>query len=67
MYTKVTPVGKVDKIFDSKMSKLIAERERHSDDLEQGSNKYSKDSDNNFSKVQDFLQEGLDFKLVRVQ
>ena len=33
-YQQVPPVGRIDKIFDSKMGKLIAERERAADALE---------------------------------
>ena len=56
-------MGKVDRIFDNKMGKLIAEREKHSEAHEQ-LGKYSKDDDNNFAMVQNFLNSGLNIKEV---
>lgn len=59
------PVGRVDKIFDSKMGKLIAEREKAAD-AQELLQKFSKDDENNATLVQNFLNEGLNLKEVRL-
>lgn len=59
----VPPIGRIDKIFDNKMGKLIAEREKASDALDQ-MQRFSKDDETNASLVQNFLNEGLDLKTV---
>jgi hypothetical protein len=59
----VPPVGRIDKIFDSKMTKLIAEREKRAD-AQENTNPYSQDDENNASLVHNFLSDGLDLKQV---
>lgn len=53
----------MDKIFDSKMGKLIAEREKAAD-AQELLQKFSKDDENNATLVQNFLNEGLNLKEV---
>jgi hypothetical protein len=60
----VPPVGRIDKIFDNKMGKLIAEREKQAD-AQEAQQKYGKDEENNSTLVQNFLNEGLNLKEVR--
>ena len=55
---QVTAAGKVDKTYDSKVSKLISERDKHAEALE-GQNYFSRDSKSS-NEVQRFLTEGLD-------
>ncbi len=58
------PVGRIDKIFDNKMGKLIAEREKQAD-AQELLQKFGKDEENNSTLVQNFLNEGLNLKEVR--
>jgi hypothetical protein len=59
----VPPVARIDKIFDNKMGKLMAERERAAEaqELLQESRK---DDESNATLVQNFLNEGLNIKEV---
>lgn len=57
------PVGRVDKIFDSKMGKLVAERDRVAE-AHEVLQAYRKDDENNATIVQNFLNEGLNIKEV---
>jgi hypothetical protein len=56
-------VGRIDKIFDNKMGKLIAEREKQAD-AQELLQKFGKDEENNSTLVQNFLNEGLNLKEV---
>lgn len=62
---QVPPVGRIDKIFDNKMGKVIAERERAAD-AEELLQQYSKDEENNVTIMQNFLNEGLNLKEVNI-
>lgn len=61
---QVPPVGKLDKIYDAKMTKLLNERDRQLD-LNESHNFYSWDNSAQ-NEVQRFLLEGLDMKKVVV-
>lgn len=64
-FVQVPPVGRIDKIFDNKMGKVIAERERAAD-AEELLQQYSKDEENNVTIMQNFLNEGLNLKEVSI-
>eukprot|EP00981_Chlorochromonas_danica_P014262 scaffold7649_cov165-Ochromonas_danica.AAC.2 len=59
----VPPVGKLDKIYDAKMTKLLNERDRQLD-LNESHNYYSWDNSAQ-NEVQRFLLEGLDMKKTK--
>lgn len=58
----VPPASKIDKIYDSKVTKLVNERDRQQD-LNETQNFYSRDTTAQ-NEVQRFLAEGLDLKKV---
>jgi hypothetical protein len=59
----ITAAGKIDKTYDSKVSKLISERDKYAESVE-GQNYYSRDLKAS-NEIQRFLTEGLDKKEVR--